>query len=231
MENDNLKKRIEELENKKLSKKLNDKVKETLAFVGFLLSTLGAFGYLVTIFILVFGTGNVDFQLIGKDGLFFVIGLVFGLFIRSGFYIQGITYAKQEFQPIITEYNNLKVYNTKDKRSQSFEFKMAIEILRTTGIQVTMFFVSGMGLIYLAGFEGMNNMVYLGNAFSNLLMFTGFGFLALNSSYEKYITYKIPRITEQTRVMKEERDKPKEQPQETKEHVSHLQAIRNLTQA
>ena len=64
------------------------------------------------------------------------------------------------------------------------------------------FLVSGMGLIYLAGFEGMNNGVYIGNAISNLLMFTGFGFLALNSSYEKYIMYKIPRLKEETNMMK-----------------------------
>jgi hypothetical protein len=206
--NEQLIKKIDELQSKRLAHRLSDKIKEALSFVGFILSTLGAVGYLATIFIIVMGAGGLTFELMGKDGMFFVIGLAFGLFIRTGFYIQGITYAKMEFKPILTEYYNTKATydakhdNQRQKRRKSFEFKLTMEIARTTIIQVAVFLVSGMGLIYLAGFEGMNNGVYIGNAISNLLMFTGFGFLALNSSYEKYIMYKIPRLKEETNIMK-----------------------------
>ena len=206
--NEQLMQKIDELQSKRLAHRLSDKIKEALSFVGFILSTLGAVGYLATIFIIVMGAGGLTFELMGKDGMFFVIGLAFGLFIRTGFYIQGITYAKMEFKPILTDYYEVKATydakhdNKRQKRRKSFEFKLTMEIARTTVIQVAVFLVSGMGLIYLAGFEGMNNGVYIGNAISNLLMFTGFGFLALNSSYEKYIMYKIPRLKEETNMMK-----------------------------
>jgi len=164
---------------------------------------LGAIGYLGTIFTIVLGAGDLEFVLIGKDGLFFLIGFVFGLVIRSGFYIQGIIFAKQEFKPVLDEYYELVVRNQKEKKTRSFEFKLGFEIARTTVMQFVIFFIGGLGLIYLAGFSGMNNLTYLGNAISNLFMFTGFGFLALNSAYEKYIIYKIPRIKENTRLLKE----------------------------
>jgi len=203
MTENEIKKKIEELESKKLNKKLNSKIKEMLSFIGFILSVLGGIGYFITILILVLGTGDLNFELVGKDGIFFIIGFMFGLVIRSGFYIQGITYAKEEFKPIIKEYHSLIVKNTKEKRTQSFEFKLGFEIFRTTVLQFVTYFVGTLGIIYLAGFSGMNNGVYIGNAISNLFMFTGFGFLALNSAYEKYIIYKVPRIKEKIRVLKE----------------------------
>jgi hypothetical protein len=185
-----------------MSAKLNDKIKQSLNIIGFILSALGGIGYIITIFILVFGAGNLQFELLGKDGVFFIVGMVFGLVIRSGFYIQGVKFAQEEYKTILQEYYNLRVVDKKDKRTQSYEFKLAIEIVISTTLQVAIFMVSGLGIIYLAGFEGMNNPVYIGNAISNLFMFAGFGFLALNSAYEKYHIYKIPYIQEKTRLLK-----------------------------
>jgi hypothetical protein len=185
-----------------MSTKLNDKIKQSLNIIGFILSALGGIGYIITIFILVFGVGNLQFELLGKDGVFFIVGMVFGLVIRSGFYIQGVKFAQEEYKTILQEYYNLRVVDKKDKRTQSYEFKLAIEIVISTTLQVAIFMVSGLGIIYLAGFEGMNNPVYIGNAISNLFMFAGFGFLALNSAYEKYHIYKIPYIQEKTRLLK-----------------------------
>lgn len=202
MNEEEIKKKIEELENKKLNKRLNQKIKEALSFIGFILSVLGGIGYFITIVILVLGTGNLQFELIGKDGVFFIIGFMFGLVIRSGFYIQGITYAKEEYKDNLKEYYNLKVRETKEKKLKSFEFKLGFEIFRTTAMQIVVYFIGTVGLVYLAGFSGMNNGVYIGNAISNLFMFTGFGFLALNSAYEKYIIYKIPRIIEYVKEYK-----------------------------
>jgi len=202
MNEEDIKQKIKELEAKNLRHKLNSKIKEILSFVGFMLSVLGGIGYVITIMILTLGTGNLQFELIGKDGIFFIIGFTFGLVIRSGFYIQGITYAKEEFKSVILEYHSLIVTGTKEKKRQSFEFKLGFEIFRTTVLQFLIYGIGTVGLIYLAGFSGMNNGVYIGNAISNLFMFTGFGFLALNSAYEKYIIYKIPRIKEEIRVLK-----------------------------
>ena len=204
MNKEEIENRIKELEEKKLNKKLNTKIKEMLSFIGFILSSLGAVGYFITIMTLVLGASGLQFELIGKDGIFFIIGFTFGLVIRSGFYIQGITYAKQEFKEVISNYHNLIVTGTKEKKRQSFEFKLGFEIFRTTVMQFITYGIGTMGLIYLAGFSGMNNSVYIWNAISNLFMFTGFGFLALNSSYEKYIIYKIPRIKEKIRVIEKE---------------------------
>ncbi len=185
-----------------MSIKLNEKIKQSLNIIGFILSALGGIGYIFTIMILVFGTGDLRFDLVGKDGVFFIVGMVFGLVIRSGFYIQGVKFAQEENKETLQEYYNLRVVDKKEKRTQSYEFKLGVEILFTTLLQIGIFMVSGLGIIYLAGFEGMNNGVYIGNAISNLFMFAGFGFLALNSAYEKYHIYKIPYIQEKTRLLK-----------------------------
>jgi len=203
MTDQEIQEKIKEIEDKKLNKKLNNKIKESLSYIGFILSILGGIGYFATILTLVLGTGNLTFEFIGKDGVFFLIGFVFGFFIRSGFYIQGITYAKEEFKDTLKEYYDLKVTVEKEKRTQSFEFKLGFEIFRTTVLQLLTYAIGTVGLIYLAGFSGMNNGVYIGNAISNLFMFTGFGFLALNSAYEKFIIYKIPRLKEKTKEIKE----------------------------
>lgn len=194
---------IAQVESKKIAQTLNEKVKQILNIMGFVFSGLGIVGYLITIFLLVFGAGGIMFVLMGKDGLFFIINFAYGLFIRSGFYIQGIIFAKTEFKVLLNEYYNLRVAKEKKRKIHSFGYKLTMEIIRTTLVQVGIFLISGAGLVYLAGFDGMNNPVYLWNAISNLFMFTGFGFLALNSSYEKYIIYRIPCIKEEIRKMKE----------------------------
>lgn len=186
-----------------MSAKLNDKIKQALYITGYFLSALGAVGYLITITVLVYGTKDLNFNLIGKDGLFFTIGMVFGLVIRSGFYIQGAKYAKEENKETMQEYFNLRAKNVKNKKIHSYEFKLAVEVTMTTVLQVGIFFVMSLGVIYLAGLKGMDNPVYIVNAVSNLLMFTGFGFLALNSAYEKYNAYKIPYIKERIREISE----------------------------
>lgn len=187
---------------KTFREKLNDKVKDTMNFIGFILSIFGGLGYLITIYMLVWGVGGLEFELFGKDGLFFIIGISFGILIRTGFFTQGIQYAKNDSKSVIDEYNSLKQVNVKEKKTQSFEFKMFISYATSTLTSVIWFFVFSVGVVYLAGFEGTHNPIYFGNAISNVLMFTGFGFLSLNSAYEKFITYKIPVLKERIRLIK-----------------------------
>lgn len=203
MTNEEVKAALKILEAKKEVRKLSQKVKDILAWVGYLLSALGMIGYFATILTLVLGVGELELEVFGKDGIFFIIGLAFGLFIRTGFYIQGISYAKQEHENILKEYHNEKVKDEKEVTRKSFEFKMLIEVTISTALQVAMFFLSTIGFVYLAGFAGIRNPIYIGNAISNLFMFTGFGLLSLNSAYEKYILYKIPIIKERLRKIKE----------------------------
>ena len=195
-----------------LQQRINSAVKQTMNFIGFLLSGLGGVGYLITIAMIVFGASGVEFELIGKDGVFFGIGFSFGLLIRTGFYMQGSKYARLDFISVIDEYNSLKQVKQKEKKTQSYEFKMFMSYTFSTLFSLIWFFVFSVGVVYLAGFEGMQNMVYLWNAISNMLVFTGFGFLALNSSYEKYIVYKVPVIKERIRLIREQelKDKTKE---------------------
>lgn len=151
----------------------------------------------------------------GKDGWFFGINFVFGLWIRTGFNIQGITYAKDENQEIIKEYHNLKVKDKKEKWFLSFETKMALSVITNTVYQIGMLLVTSVGFIYLAGFEGIKNPIYIWSALSNLMMFSGFGLMALVKTYERYNELKIPVIKERLRKLKagevsKVNDKPKE---------------------
>lgn len=196
--------KLEEIKSRKATFKFTQKVKEWLTILGFILSVLGATGYIITLLIIVMGVKDMDFEFIGKDGLFFIISLSFGLFIRIGFYIQGIIYAKQENLDILKEYNELIAVKNKEKKFRSFEFKMTIQVISQIFSQVAFFFLTSVGLIMLAGFEGMNNWIYFFNGISNIFMFAGFGMLGLNKTYENYLGIKIPTIKQKIREMKKE---------------------------
>lgn len=201
MENNNLNKAVDAKGDVK--KALSDTVKKIVMNLGYILSGIGGAAYLIIIVILVRGVSPVEFVLVGKDGWFFGIGLVFGLWIRTGFYIQGIAYAKDENKELIKEYHDARVKDKKERWQASFEFMMTIEVILNTIFQVGMFLVSSIGFVYIAGFEGINHPVYLWSALSNLIMFAGFGMLALVKTYEKYNNLKIPVIRERVRVLNE----------------------------
>lgn len=197
------------------AEKLSAGIKKILNYLGYALSGVGAVAYIIIIAILVAGVDQVDFMLKGKDGWFFGINFVFGLWIRTGFNIQGITYAKDENQEIIKEYHNLKVKDKKEKWFLSFETKMALSVIANTVYQIGMLLVTSVGFIYLAGFEGIKNPIYIWSALSNLMMFSGFGLMALVKTYERYNELKIPVIKERLRKLKagevsKVNDKPKE---------------------
>lgn len=204
---DQIKKAIEILNQKKddEKKKFNEGLKNILSYLGYTLSVFGAVGYLATIIIMVTGVGELDFKLMGKDGLFFILNFVFGLWIRIGLYMQGIIYAKKENEQVIKEYH-LQKAKEKSKRKlfafmNTYEFRMGLAIAINTAYQLIMLAVSSLGVVYLTGFEGIGNPIYIWNAISNLFMFAGFGLLAINSSYEKYINFKIPVLEEKTKEM------------------------------
>lgn len=219
---------------KKTKRKLTDGIKKILSYLGYALSVIGALGYLITIITLVRGVSGVNFELMGKDGLFFIVGLVFGLWIRTGFYIQGVTYSKEEHKDILKQYHELRVKDKPEKRLQSFEFKLAVEIVLNTVLQIAMFAVTSVGFVYLATFEGIDNPIYIMSALSNLIMFTGFGLLALAGTYEKYNDLKIPIIKERVRVLREDKMIAeiidKEIKEKTVEPISVISAIDNLIQ-
>lgn len=192
------------LEENDVKFKFKGNIKGLINNIGYLLSIIGIIGYITTIILITQGAQDLELELIGKDGIFFSIGFAFGILIRTGFSIQGVSYAKREFETILNEFDNLKVKNKKQKKTQSFEFKMIVSMVSSMGFQLAFFLISGVGLVYLAGFEGMDNPVYIWNSISNAISFIGFGFLALNGAYEKYTRFKIPNIIEKTRILKEE---------------------------
>lgn len=198
--NQEILKKLDELKAKSFN--LNEKIKQALYILGYILTLFGSLGYLITLLFIVFGAGDIDFDLIGKDGLFFIISLAFGQFIRGGLMLQGVIYSKQENKETLKEYYELRAKKDKNKKVKSFEFQITMSVINSTLIQVGFFIISNIGLIYIAGFPGMQNWVYLWNGISSLTMFLGFGFLGLNSTYEKYNTFKIPRIKEELAILK-----------------------------
>lgn len=184
-------------------KAISEFAKKIINYLGYTLSAVGMLGYIVTILVLVGGVPNVELELMGKDGWFFIIGLVFGLWVRTGFYIQGVAYAKQENEDIIKDYHTLKAKKDGEKWTASFELRMTLSVALNTIYQIAMFAVTSIGFVYIAGFEGIKNPIYLASGFSNIIMFTGFGLLALVSTYERYNNLKIPVIKERIRKMGE----------------------------
>jgi|SRR5690625_3405701 len=207
MENNNLNKAVDVKDDVK--KTLTETVKKIVMNLGYILSGIGGAAYLIIIVILVRGVSPIEFNIAGKDGWFFGIGLVFGLWIRTGFYIQGVSYAKDENKDLIQKYHKLKVKDKPESWKASFELKMTIEVIINTVFQIVMFVVSSVGFVYVAGFEGINHPVYLWSALSNLIMFAGFGMLALVKTYEKYNNLKVPVLEERVRLLEKEQTSEK----------------------
>lgn len=188
---------------KKIKVKLTIRIKELLLFVGFFFSIIGGFSYIIITIVLVKGfEANLELE---NQILFSVISALIGLSISFALRNQGIAFAKKEpkSQEVMSEY-----YKTINKTKTMKELHdITYYLIRATIIDV---FIKGIIVAIAIWFmisifiSGSQNYGLVGIAFANLLLFTGFGLMALSSAYDRYIDQHIPVIEERTKKLKVE---------------------------
>ena len=196
----------------KVEKKLNDRIKEYLLYAGFAAAVISVLAYMVITVVMIVGfESDLEAQ---NQILFAVLGACVGLVITFSLRGQGIAFAKreQESQDVMKEYHAALNKRKKEKELKDithYVFWATIKDIIIKGITVG---VSTYYVLYIF-MQGNGDWSLIGLALSNLLMFSGFGLVALSKTYDKYIEEHIPVIRERTKkIIADQIDKDKEVP-------------------
>lgn len=168
------------------------KLKPLLQYIGTIGAVSMSVAYVITVLILIEGFKVNAFIDIG---IFAVVNAAVGFIIMQFLKIQGIAFAKNlpENQKVLNEYYNTK---THDKKAHSIKFYWVISIIRDLIEKAFSVGIATFGLIYIV-VEGCKDYNLLWLALVNLILFTCFGFLSLNSAYDFFNERHIPFIKEQ----------------------------------
>lgn len=168
------------------------KLKPLLQYIGTIGAVSMGVAYVITVLILIEGFKVNAFVDIG---IFAVVNAAVGFIIMQFLKIQGIAFAKNlpENKEILTDYYNTK---THDKKAHSIKFYWIISIIRDLIEKAFSVGIATFGLIYIV-VEGCKDYNLLWLALVNLILFTCFGLLSLNSAYDFFNERHIPFIKEQ----------------------------------
>lgn len=177
-------------------------VKPILESVGLIGAIMSAIAYLIIVFVLIKGFElHETFQVT----VFAVINAVIGLIIMQFLKIQGISFAKNlpENKIIIDRYYATK---TKDKKLHSITYYWITTVIKDILIKACLVASASIGVVYIV-IKGSNDYNLLALAVVNLILFTCFGLLTMNSAYEFYnnehINYLKEKLGENNNVIQQ----------------------------
>jgi hypothetical protein len=174
---------------------MNAKVKKVLEYTGIIGSIISAIAYIVMTYVIVVGFSSaVDME---KQILFAVLGSLVGLIITMLLRSQGIQFASKEEESKVIMKKYYEVMNKKKSVKQLHTIKHYVIVqtimdIFSKGISVG---VSTWFVLYIF-MEGNGDYSLFMLAVSNILMFAGFGLVALSKAYDKYMDEHIPAIKE-----------------------------------
>ena len=194
---------------KRLGKVLNDKIKELLLYVGFASAIISIFGYIAITVVMIKGFESA-FELQNQI-LFSLVGAGVGLVITFALRYQGIAFAKaeEESKGIMKLYYEAMNKNKKEKELKDINYYMIKATIIDVVIKGIIFIVITTLVIDLFS-KGNGDWSLIWLMLFNILMFTGFGLMAIAKAYDHYIEQHIPVIVERTKKLNE-RDKDSEQ--------------------
>lgn len=167
-----------------------DKIyKGILRNLGLILGIVGLVVYIVTLLIMVVGISNEERDLV-ETLLYTSASGVLGVFMSIALGIQGVKNAEEEYKDLRIEYLNKPV---KEKKLHSMGFIWFKEItiwIFSKGLMLAAMCASTLYLMI----EGSQDWVLLFSGIGSGLMAFGFGFLALDKMYNKYIEFEVPRM-------------------------------------
>ena len=173
------------------------KLKPLLQYIGTIGAVAMSVAYIITVFVLIRGF---EVNTVLDTGIFALVNAAVGFIIMQFLKIQGIAFAKNlpENKDVLTEYYNTK---THDKKAHSIKFYWVVSVIKDLLGKALSVGIATFGLIYIV-VEGCNDYNLLWLALVNLILFTCFGFLSLNSAYEFFNERHIPFIKEQLEKIK-----------------------------
>jgi hypothetical protein len=182
---------------------MNDKIKNFLLYTGIIGSAISGIAYLIMTYVIVVGFVTAVDQ--NKQILFAILGALVGLVITSLLRGQGINFARKEdeSQTIMKEYHELINKKKTIKQMHTIKHFVIVSTIKdviTKGITIG---ISTWFILFIF-MEGNGDFSLFVLAISNLLMFTGFGLVALSKGYDKYIEEHIPVIKQIIKKLKKE---------------------------
>ena len=168
------------------------KIQPILQYVGVIGAILMSIMYIITVVILIIGFKA---QSIQNTIVFAIINAIVGLIIMQFLKIQGISFAKNlpENKAILEEYYKGKRKNRKYKSIKVYWLQSVLFDVLSKGVSITL---STCGMIYIV-IQGCHDYTLILLAIVNLIMFTCFGLLSLNSAYDFFNNEHIPFIINQ----------------------------------
>lgn len=157
--------------------------------VGYIGGILGLLVYSIAMIILVIGFKQ-EARTLADILPFAIINAAFGFVICIFLGVQGVITAKSENEELIVKYRNKP---PKTKKLHKMWVIWLVEIIKwifTKGLAIIVVCVG----VYEIAIEGSQDYTMLLLALGNILMFVGFGFLALDSLYNKYLENVVPKM-------------------------------------
>lgn len=184
---------------------MSDNAKKYLIYTGIYGSIISAIAYLIITYVLVMGFESAMDR--DKQILFSVLSAIVGLVIAFLLRSQGMTFGAQEdrSKEVMAEYHRV-INKTKSikkmRRIGHYMFWQTVKDIFVKGVGIA---ISSFLLLYIF-MEGNGSFGLFLLAISNILMFAGFGLVALSKTYDKYTEEHIPVVIEITRRLKDEKE-------------------------
>lgn len=180
-----------------------EKIKPILLWVGTIVACVMAVAYIIIAFVLIAGFKS---EKLLSTSVFAIVTAAVGFCIMQMLKIQGQSFAQElpENKEIIKKYYANK---TKDKKPRSIKYFWITSTIKDLLIKCLTLALTSVGMIYIV-IEGSGDYNLLLLALVNLLMFAGFGLVALVNTYDfynnSYIPYMLEKIAEVEENKKEE---------------------------
>lgn len=171
------------------------KIKPVLLWMGTIVASVMAIAYMIVVFVLIEGFKA---ESLLNTTIFSIITAVVGFCIMQMLKIQGQSFAAnlEENLKISKQYNQTK---TKDKKAKSMKYYWITSCLQDIIVKCLTLGLMSVGMVYIM-IEGSKDYNLLMLAVVNLIMFAGFGLIALVKTYDfyndSYVPYMLERIEE-----------------------------------
>lgn len=179
------------------------KIKPVLLWMGTIVAAVMAIAYVIVVFVLIEGFAA---KTLLNTSLFSLVTAIIGFCIMQMLKIQGQSFAKdiEENKIVLKKYTNRK---TKDKKFHSLKYFWITSGSIDLITKCLTLAATSVGMVYIM-IEGNKDYSLLLLAGVNLLMFAGFGLIALVKAYdfynESYIPYMLSKIEEAENEEKEQ---------------------------
>lgn len=182
--------------------------KNVILFIGFVLAGISAIAYLILLYIIITG-----FEIVIASHellIFLILGAIAGLMISLSLRIQGISLAKNENNDL---YERLHLLTGKDLETKlfpmwAFHLINIVKDILVKGVSMVVTLYFSITIII----KGLGDFKYFWLGIVNILLYFGFGFLALVKAYEHTLANEIPLVRQKIKILEKKEEPADELP-------------------